>query len=249
MLPIRDTIPSRNPPIVVITIVIVNALAFLFELTMPEARLDEFLTVFGVVPRRYSQPDWAASVGFTASFLPFLTSMFLHGGWLHILGNMWTLWIFGDNIEDRMGPVRFTIFYLLCGLIAGAAHWLTNMQSTVPAIGASGAIAGVLGAYFLMFPRASVVVLVPIVLVPLFFQIPAILYLGIWMLTQVFSGVGSLASVEDAAGVAWWAHIGGFVAGMILGPLFVRGRDSRHPWQPDEYGLEGAWRPRQHIRL
>jgi membrane associated rhomboid family serine protease len=241
MLPIRDSIPSRRPALVLYGLVIVNILVFCFQLTLPEAKLDEFFYLFGIVPRRYSHPSWAREIGFPDNYWPFLTSMFLHGGWMHIIGNMWTLWIFGDNVEDRMGPIRFLVFYMLCGLAAGIVHWLTNYSSTIPTVGASGAIAGVLGAYFLLFPRSWIVVMVPIIIYPVFFDMPAIIYLGIWFATQFFSGVGSLASSSEVGGVAWWAHIGGFVMGLVLTPFFARRADDPHPWQPDEYGIESAW--------
>src|SRR5215472_3404021 len=161
MIPIRDTLPRRNKPIATYLLILVNALVFLFELTMPPDELEQIITMFGLVPARFMHPDWASSAGYPGhSYWPFLTSMFLHGGWLHIIGNLWTLWIFGDNIEDQMGPARYVIFYLLCGLIAGIVHCLTNADSTVPTVGASGAIAGVMGAYLFLFPTARIVVLV-----------------------------------------------------------------------------------------
>jgi membrane associated rhomboid family serine protease len=167
--------------------------------------------------------------------------MFLHGGWMHIIGNMWTLWIFGDNVEDRMGPLRFVLFYLLCGLAAGVTHWLTNPDSTIPTVGASGAIAGVLGAYFFLYPHARIIAMVPIFFWPFFFELPAITYLGFWILSQIFSGTLSLALPKDVGGVAWWAHVGGFIAGAALHRLFVKRRRSMRRLEPDEWGLEGAW--------
>lgn len=244
MFPIRDTIPARNPPIVTWLLILTNGVIFLFELMLPPRALPEFFYVFGVVPARYSHPEWAAWVGLPLNdYWPFLTSMFLHGGWLHVIGNMWTLWIFGDNVEDRMGPLRFLVFYLLCGLAAGTVHWYTNPHSTLPTVGASGAIAGVMGAYFALFPASRVIVLLPILFFPFFFELPAILYLGFWALTQVFSGSLSLAAAGDAGGVAWWAHVGGFVAGLVLYQFFIRhGSAYRRPAR-DEYQLENAWLP------
>ena len=167
--------------------------------------------------------------------------MFLHGGWAHIIGNMWTLWIFGDNVEDRMGPVRFTVFYILCGLVAGVVHWFTNPHSAVPTVGASGAIAGVMGAYFVLFPHARVVVMVPVFFYPLFFEVPAVTYLLFWALSQVFSGTMAIAGPGEVGGVAWWAHVGGFTAGLVLHALFVQPRRTIRRLQPDEYGSERAW--------
>ena len=150
MLPIQDTIPRRNPPVATYVLLLINSLVFLFELTLPPAMLERLFYLFGMVPARYTHPAWALLVGFPVDdYWPFLTSMFLHGGWLHIISNMWTLWIFGDNVEDRMGPVRFVIFYMLCGVAAGVVHWFANPDSTIPAVGASGAIAGVIGRVFL----------------------------------------------------------------------------------------------------
>jgi membrane associated rhomboid family serine protease len=251
MIPIRDTIPSKNPPIGTWILIAVNSVVFVFELMLPEPTLEAFLYYFGIVPARYSHPEWAASVGFPLDdYWPFITSMFLHGGWLHIIGNMWTLWIFGDNVEDRMGTARFVVFYLLCGLAAGLVHFFTNPNSTLPTVGASGAIAGVLGAYFLLFPYSRIIVLLPIFFIPLFFELPAITYLGIWILSQVFSGTLSLGLPEDVGGVAFWAHVGGFSAGKMLLGLFVkRGRRYVRPLAADEWGLEAAWHPLQNTTM
>jgi membrane associated rhomboid family serine protease len=206
--------------------------------------LEALFYVFGIVPARYSHPEWALAIGLPVdSYWPFLTSMFLHGGWGHLIGNMWSLWIFGDNVEDRMGRVRYLAFYLFTGLVAGLTHWLTNADSTLPTVGASGAIAGVLGAYFVLFPHARIIMLIPVFFIPFFFQLPAVLYLLFWFLSQVFAGtLGALAAPQDVGGVAFWAHVGGFVAGMVLHRLFLLPRrDSPRPMLRDEYGIEGAW--------
>jgi membrane associated rhomboid family serine protease len=247
MFPIRDNIPRQNPPIATWLLILANSMVFILLLALPEPALEQVFYLFGIVPARYTHPDWAASVGFPIDdFWPFLTCMFLHGGWLHIIGNMWALWIFGDNVEDRMGTARFTIFYLLCGLAAGVVHWFTNTDSTIPTVGASGAIAGVMGAYFLLFPRSRIIVLVPVLFIPLFFELPAVLYLGFWAITQVYSG--SLSIGSEVGGVAWWAHAGGFVAGIVLHYFFIRSdRDYRRPSR-DEYGIEGAWLPDRYWR-
>jgi membrane associated rhomboid family serine protease len=168
--------------------------------------------------------------------------MFLHGGWAHVIGNMWSLWIFGDNVEDVMGGARFVAFYLLTGIVAGLTHVATNGASTVPTVGASGAIAGVLGAYFVMFPRARIVVMLPILFFPFFFELPAVTYLLFWFLTNLLGGTMAGLGPGDVRGVAWWAHVGGFAAGMLLHRLFLPAKSQRaRPRQPDEYGLEGAW--------
>lgn len=246
MLPVGDTIPGRNQPIATWLLLLINGLVFLFEITLSQPALERLFYVFGIVPARYTHPDWAQWVGLPVNdYWSFLTSMFLHGGWLHIIGNMWTLWIFGDNVEDRMGPVRFLFFYLICGVAAGLVHSLTNPDSTIPAVGASGAIAGVMGAYLFQFPFSRVIVLVPVLFLPVFIQLPAVIYLGFWALTQVLSGALSLASPGDVGGVAWWAHVGGFVAGVWLHFLFVRRGSAYREPSRDEYGIESAWlRPR-----
>ena len=242
MIPIQDTVRSRNPPLAVYALIGLNFLVFAIELTLTHEDLDRLCYLLGIVPARYAHPEWASQVGFPVDdYWPFLTSMFLHGGWAHIIGNMWTLWIFGDNVEDRMGPFRFTVFYLLCGLVAGVVHYFSNADSDVPTVGASGAIAGVLGAYFVLFPRSQIVVMVPIFFYPLFFEVPAVAYLLFWALSQVFSGTLSLAGPVEVGGVAWWAHVGGFSAGLLLHPLFIRSRRVIRRLQPDEYGTEAAW--------
>lgn len=219
MLPLRDTIQSRHYPVVTVALIWANALVFLFQLSLTAPELERFFLLYGVVPARFTHPFWAYEAGFPPPTpWPLLTSVFLHGGWFHIISNMWTLWIFGDNVEDRMGSGRFLLFYLLCGAMAGLLHILTNVGSAVPTIGASGAIAGVMGAYFCLFPRSLVITLVPILFYPLVFEIPAVIYLGVWFFSQVLNGV---VAHGQAAGVAWWAHIGGFVAGMFFYRRFL----------------------------
>jgi membrane associated rhomboid family serine protease len=244
VFPIQDSVPNRSVPVVTRALILINVLVFGLELALPEQAVEQIFYLFGVVPARFTHPGWAAQVGFPVDdFWPILTHQFLHGGWLHIISNMWTLWIFGDNVEDRMGPVRFAIFYLGCGMLAGLTQLLSNPDSTVPSVGASGAIAGVLGAYLLLFPTARLVVLFPILFFPFFFEVPAVLYLAFWFFSQLFSGTLALAGPEHVGGIAWWAHIGGFVAGLLVCRLFVR--RPPHRMQPDEYGLEWAWEPRR----
>jgi len=216
VFPIQDSIPARYPPVMVWGLIALNALLFLFELSLPPDSLQAFVTLFGIVPARYTHPEWAVVAGFPLDdYWPFLTSMFLHGGWMHIIGNMWFLWLFGDKI-----------FYLLCGVIAGVIHVLVNPESTVPTIGASGAVAGVLGAYFMMFPHSRVIAVVPILFYPLFFKF--------------FSGATSMLAGQQIGGVAWWAHIGGFLAGMLLYRLFLSPARNL-PWFPDELGPAEVW--------
>jgi membrane associated rhomboid family serine protease len=217
MIPFRDNIPSRTFPIINILLIVLNVIAFFFELTLSPRALDRLIATFGVVPAYvYAWPSLHDPV--TALVVPFFTSMFLHGGWMHLLGNMLYLWIFGDNVEDRLGHFRYLIFYLLCGLAAGIVQTAFSGPSRIPSIGASGAIAGVLGAYVVSYPFAKVLTLVPIVFFFQIIELPAILVLGFWFIVQFFSGTASLAvsSSHNTGGVAWWAHVGGFLFGMAL---------------------------------
>jgi membrane associated rhomboid family serine protease len=220
-----------------------NFAVFLYELTLPPEELERLFYFFGIVPARYSHPEWATVAGLPFDdYWPFLTCMFLHGGWAHIIGNMWTLWIFGDNVEDRMGSLRFLLFYLVTGLAAGLTHYFTNVDSVVPTVGASGAIAGVLGAYFVLFPRSRIIVLVPIFFFPFFFELPAVIYLLFWFLSQILGGAIAGLSASQVGGIAFWAHAGGFAAGVVLHRLFILPEQERpRRFERDEYGLEGAW--------
>ncbi len=216
MIPIRDTIRSETYPIVNSFIIAVNVLVFFLELSQGQG-LDGFIKIYGLVPARYSIPQIAAYFTTGQQVLSFLTFMFLHGGFLHLLGNVWFLYIFGDNVEDRLGHFRYLVFYLLCGLASGISHLVINWHSVIPTIGASGAIAGVMGAYFILYPRAKVLTLVPIFIFFQFIELPAFLFLGVWFLFQFLSAAGASA---QAGGIAWWAHIGGFVFGVIFLKLF-----------------------------
>jgi membrane associated rhomboid family serine protease len=229
MIPIKDTVRSRDLPLVTWGIILLNGLVFLYELSLPPEHLEALVAALGMVPARLGADPRACWT--------LLTCMFLHGGWLHFLGNMWMLYLFGDAVEDRMGPARYLVFYLLCGLAAGLTHYVTNPASWIPTIGASGAIAGVLGAYVVLFPTAQVLTLVPVLFFPFIIQIPAVFYLGVWFVSQLFSGTLSLLSTEhdEGAGVAFWAHVGGFVAGMVLLPLFKKSRKQYRRYYADEY--------------
>jgi membrane associated rhomboid family serine protease len=206
-------------------IVAANVAAFLYQLSLGDQELEWFLYQHALVPRRYFFPAWGASNGLSPHDLtPFLTNTFLHGGFLHIILNLWTLYIFGPALEDRLGRARFLALYLLSGLAASAAHAVFNAASPVPVLGASGAIAGVIAAYAVRFPYAWVRVIVPIVIIPLFFSIPAMVFAGLWFFMQVLQGATELMSpFGHAAGIAWWAHIGGFIAGLLLLPLLEPG--------------------------
>ena len=198
-------------------------LAFLWEVSHTERQQMRLLFRAGVVPAKTAQVFDNPSIlleepvlSLRVWFLPFVLSLFLHGGWLHLIGNMWFLWVFGDNVEDRLGRPRYLLFYLLCGIVASLMHVLFNLESKVPTIGASGAIAGILGAYLLLYPRARVVALVPLFFFFTTVQVPAVLFLGIWFLFQWFGASQSRFVFQDAGGVAYWAHVGGFLAGMAL---------------------------------
>jgi membrane associated rhomboid family serine protease len=212
MIPLRDTIRSRNYPVINTLLISTNALVFLIQLSQgpQEAR---FIYTYGLVPARYSVPEVAAHFTSFQQVFAFLSFMFLHGGFWHILGNMWFLYIFGDNVEDRLGPFRYLLFYLFCGWASGLFHLLLNWQSPVPTIGASGAIAGVMGAYLILFPRSKILTLIPILFIPYFVEISAFFFLGIWFFLQFLGAAGSGA---QGGGIAWWAHVGGFAAGIIL---------------------------------
>jgi len=220
MIPLRDANPSRTVPFVNYTIIGVNVLAFFFELSQGR-RLDNFIFAFGVVPARFLYDLNGLDLGLL-TFTPFVTSMFFHGGWMHLIGNMLFLHVFGDNVEDRVGHARYVIFYLLAGFAAALTQTLINPHSEVPMIGASGAIAGVLGGYVLIFPKAKVAALVPFFGFLQIVEIQALYFLGFWFLMQIFSGLLSLGIAGDAGGIAWWAHIGGFAAGVVMIPIMKK---------------------------
>ena len=221
MIPIRDVIPSRTTPFVTFTIIGLNAVMFLWELSLgPDA--SELVFRFGLIPASFS-------------WVNVFTSMFVHGGLLHFGGNMLYLWIFGDNVEDRMGHGRFLVFYLLCGVAAALAQTITAPDSVIPMVGASGAIAGVMGAYFVLYPKSRIVTLIPIFFFFQVIEVPAILFLGIWFLMQFLSGLGSIVSVASGStgGVAFWAHVAGFVAGLSGVVVFRRPERQRVEWWHD----------------
>src|SRR6185369_5326939 len=208
MIPLRDVIPSRTTPYVTISLVAINVLVFLYQFSLgPD--VNRFVLTFALIPAYFS---WVSVV----------TSMFLHGGFLHVAGNMLYLWIFGDNVEDRMGHGRFLAFYLLCGIAAALGQTLTVPHSQIPMVGASGAVAGVMGAYFVLYPHSRIVTLLPIFIFWQIIEVPAIFFLGVWFLMQFLSGVGSVTSATAGqGGVAFWAHVAGFLAG-ISGVMVFR---------------------------
>lgn len=218
MIPIRDTIRSETYPIINYVLIVLNILIFLVEQSQGR-NLNEFIFTYGLVPARYSVPQISAQFTSGQQVIAFLAFMFLHGGFFHLLGNMWFLYIFGDNVEDRLGHFRYLAFYLLCGWTSGILHLLLNWTSRIPTIGASGAIAGVMGAYFILYPRGKVLTLVPIFFFLYFIKIPAFLFLGVWFL---FQSLSAAASSAQNSGIAWWAHVSGFIFGIIFLKLFQR---------------------------
>ena len=215
-IPLKDTNPSRSYPVVNISLILANVAVFLYQFTLQPYAFKAFVMANATVPARI--PSFLAGhTGFEVAFLPLFTSMFLHSGLAHIAGNMLFLWIFGDNIEDFFGHLPYLLFYLVCGVGSGLLHVLFNLSSTVPALGASGAISGVMGAYMLLYPRERILTLVFIFLVP----IPAVFILGYWFLLQFLAGISALGA-SASGGVAWWAHVGGFLLGMLLTVLLRR---------------------------
>jgi membrane associated rhomboid family serine protease len=221
MIPLRDDIPSSRRPVMTVSIIALTSIVFLYELSLPSPALEEFFRRFGVVPREF--------LGGESGYLPLFSAMLLHGGWLHILGNMLFLWIFGDNVEDLTGPGKFLALYLLAGVAGNLAHVYTNPGSTLPTIGASGAVAGVLGAYMVNFPRARIITLLPLGFFLMTTEVPAGFFLAFWFLLQLANGVAALGvPVAPVQGVAWWAHVGGFLAGVVLIYLLRERRPGYH---------------------
>ena len=218
MIPLRDTVDSKGYPIINTVLIVGNLLVYLVQLGQGQA-LHQFIITYGLVPARYSVPEIAAHFSLGQQVFALLSFMFVHGGFWHLLGNMWTLYIFGDNVEDRLGPVRYLLFYLLCGFASGLTHLFLNWHSRLPTVGASGAIAGVMGAYFLLYPHAKILTLIPVFFIPFFLEIPAVFFLGIWFILQFLSAAGT---PDQGGGIAWWAHIGGFAFGMVFLKIFLR---------------------------
>lgn len=211
MIPIRDTQPSYSIPVVTYFLIAVNLLVFVVQLQVGFDN-EAFFYTFGLVPAKYTVYDMSRHFSLINQFISVFSYMFLHGGFFHLIGNMWSLYIFGDNVEEHFGSLRFLGFYLICGIISGFFHFMLHPISAMPTIGASGAIAGVMGAYFLLYPKSRILTLIPIIIIPWFVEIPAFIFLGIWFFMQVLNAAGSGAG----AGIAWWAHIGGFAAGLFM---------------------------------
>ena len=222
MIPIRDTAPCHSRPWVTWSLMAICIIVFVTMQVIPDQLSYQLIYRYGMVPVRYSNPQWALDFGLPFDgYLSFLTNLFLHGNWWHLIINMLFMWIFADNVEDRMGRLRFLIFYLLCGLFATFLQWYFDPGLAIPVVGASGAIAGVLAAYFFLYPFARVVVWIPIFFLPIVIHIPAIAFLGVWVIIQLHSATTSLLFEGGAMDMAWWAHLGGFIAGSLLYRLFL----------------------------
>ena len=217
MIPLWDDIPRTRWPIITVLLIAANCVVFVQELAAPEAAREQMIAAFSLIPARSTAFVSGQPVGFAGGILPLFTSMFLHGGWMHLIGNMWFLWLFGDNVEDRVGHGRYLLLYLVGGLVGALTHWFFNLNSTVPTVGASGAIAAVMGAYLITFPRARIRTLVPLFIFLTWFDVPAFIILFYWLLLQLLSGVASVAVADPMqGGVAFFAHVGGFLAGIPL---------------------------------
>ncbi|NEO40361.1 MAG: rhomboid family intramembrane serine protease [Moorea sp. SIOASIH] len=224
MVPLRDENPITITPYITLLLIAINILVFIYELSLNKPELDTFFRLYAVVPRELTASFDGIPVGQPVPEpLTLITSQFLHAGFLHVGSNMLFLWIFGNNIEEKLGGIRFLIFYLTCGALAALAQWFFSALSLIPALGASGAIAGVMGAYILRFPNAKILTLVPLFFIFFVARIPAVFYLGFWFLQQAFNGIASLGAQAqvgmEGGGIAYWAHAGGFVFGAILGPI------------------------------
>ena len=222
MVPIRDTVPSRHRPVMTWLLIITNLLVFLYQQSLDPLAYRLLNGEFGLIPLRFFQNG----VDGFQELTPFLSHLFLHAGWMHLIGNMWALWLFGDNVEDLMGPFRFLLFYICAGIVAGLVHVFSDPALPIPTIGASGAIAGVMGAYFILFPSSRIVTIIPLFFIPLFIEIPAVVYLAFWLLSQVYSAL--VSSQLETVSIAWSAHIGGFIAGIFLHRFFFRVRRGRY---------------------
>lgn len=235
MIPLKDMTPRRSFPMMTLLLIAINVLVFIHQITLPGPAGDAFIRTYGLVPSHISQALAGHHYTMEQALLPLFTCMFLHGGWLHILGNMWFLWIFGANVEDRMGPLPYLIFYLICGIGSGISEMAFSWGSHIPSIGASGAISGVLGAYIVLFPKSRILSLVPLLIIFFLWKVPAVIFIGLWFLMQFLSGVAELGAQSAAqGGVAWWAHVGGFLLGLLLVKLFAMS-SSKRPAYYSEY--------------
>jgi|YNPBryantNP2012_1023418.scaffolds.fasta_scaffold00525_19 membrane associated rhomboid family serine protease len=226
MFPIRDTIPSKRFPLVNYGIIAINIFVYVIVNLGHWDELERYFFLYGLVPARFTDPFLRAHFSLMEQACSIVTFMFLHGGFLHLLGNMWSLYIFGDNVEDRLGPLWYLVFYLASGIASGLVHFISEPSSVIPTVGASGAIAGVMGAYFLLYPHSKVLTMIPIFFLPYLVELPAVIFLGMWLLTQFF---GAALTPAGVGGIAWWAHIGGFITGAVL-IKFFKDRPTSSKW-------------------
>lgn len=231
MIPLKDMTPRRSFPVVTLLLIAANVVVFLHQIALLQAAGDAFINTYALVPEKI-QLALAGSHRYTLeqALVPLFTCMFLHGGFLHILGNMWFLWIFGANVEDRLGPGLYLFFYLFCGVASSISQLMFSWGSHVPSLGASGAISGVLGAYIVFFPGSRILTLIPLIVFFFTMRIPAIIFIGLWFLVQFLSGVGSLGAASTG-GVAWWAHVGGFLMGVVLAAVIAPSNRAVRSWQ------------------
>jgi membrane associated rhomboid family serine protease len=231
VVPLRDDNPTSITPVVTYGLIGINIAVFVFQLSLSQEGIDGFFDAWALVPTQLTESFQGALQAPIYEWITLLSSQFLHGGFFHVGGNLLYLWVFGNNIEDRLGHVKFLIFYLGCGALAGLTQWVFDPSSAVPTIGASGAIAGVMGAYILRFPRARIVTLIPLIIFFTTIRIPAVFFLGFWFVQQALFSIASLSSdMGSGGGVAYWAHSGGFVFGLLLGPLLgLMGGKARSP--------------------
>jgi membrane associated rhomboid family serine protease len=215
MIPLKDMTPRRSFPLMTLLLIAANTAVFIHQISLPPRAADAFIMTYALVPSKISMALASQHYILVQALVPLFTCMFLHGGWLHIIGNMWFLWIFGANVEDRLGALPFLLFYLVCGIGSGITQALFSWGSKIPSLGASGAISGVLGAYIIFFPGSRILTLIPLFIICFTARIPAVIFIGLWFLVQFLSGLGSMGAV-NSGGVAWWAHVGGFLMGMIL---------------------------------
>src|SRR5580658_9295728 len=216
MIPLRDMTPCRSVPVMTLVLIVINLVVFLHQVSLPPAQAEAFVRAYGLVPMKVQLALAGRHYSLADALLPLFTCMFLHGGWLHIIGNMWFLWIFGGNVEDRLGSLGYLGFYLVCGISSGLLQTLFSWGSHLPSIGASGAISGILGAYIVFFPSSRILTLVPLFIIWFTWQIPAIIFIGLWFAVQFLSRLSSLSSA-GSGGVAWWAHVRVFLLGALFG--------------------------------
>lgn len=221
MIPLKDMTPRRSFPVMTLLLIAANTVVFIHQISLPARAADAFIMTYGLVPAKISMALAGRHYTLAEALVPLFTCMFLHGGWLHIIGNMWFLWIFGANVEDRLGALPYLLFYLVCGIASGITQALFSWGSHIPSIGASGAISGVLGTYVIFHPGSRILTLIPLFIIFFTARIPAVIFIGLWFLVQFLSGIGSLGAA-NTGGVAWWAHVGGFLMGMLLALLMKR---------------------------